>query len=293
MGRRRRLGIKEVCPGSIRAWAQAIVHNNTVQFRDLVYQYYESHGRVLPWRLTWDPYHIFVSEVMLQQTPVERVLVKYEPFIRLFPDFATLAASPLDAVLRAWQGLGYNRRALSLKKAAVIVMDEFSGSLPASTAALATLPGIGPATAASIAAFAFNAPVLFIETNIRTVFIHFFFEGREKVRDREILPLVAETLDRCDPRGWYYALMDYGTMLKKEGQKAHRKGAGYRKQTPFQGSDRQVRGAILRLLVEGGGLSEAALVEILGAPGEKVRANLSDLAREGFVRESEEGYTIA
>ena len=262
-------------------------------FRDLIHQYYDSFGRVLPWRLTWDPYHIFVSEVMLQQTQVERVLAKYDPFVRLFPDFAALSAGPLEFVLRAWQGLGYNRRALSLKKAAFDVVERFHGSLPSSVDALATLPGIGPATAASIAAFAFNAPVPFVETNIRTVFIHFFFPGRERVSDPEILRLVAETLDRNDPRNWYYALMDYGTMLKKGGQKAHRKSATYRKQTPFRGSDRQVRGAILRLLVSGKGYSEAELVEHLGTPEEKVRTNLLELAREGFVRETGEGYTIA
>lgn len=262
-------------------------------FRDIIYQYYESFGRVLPWRLTWDPYHIFVSEVMLQQTQVERVSGKYGPFIGLFPDFATLAACPLDSLLRAWQGLGYNRRALSLKKAASHVVGRFGGALPSSIDDLATLPGIGPATAASIAAFAFNSPVPFIETNIRTVFIHFFFPEREQVSDREILPLVEETLDRSDPRNWYYALMDYGTMLKKEGQKTHRRSVSYRKQTPFQGSDRQVRGAILRLLVSGKALPEAELVGHIGTTVEKVRTNLLELAKEGFVRETAEGYTIA
>jgi A/G-specific adenine glycosylase len=262
-------------------------------FRDLIYQHYESHGRILPWRLTWDPYRIFVSEVMLQQTQVERVLAKYDPFVCLLPDFAALANASLDLLLRAWQGLGYNRRALSLKKAALDIIGRFHGSLPSSVDDLATLPGIGPATAASIAAFAFNAPVSFIETNIRTVFIHFFFQDRERVSDREILPVVAETLDRNDPRSWYYALMDYGTMLKKEGRKAHRKSAAYRRQTPFQGSSRQVRGAILRLLVSGRAFSEAELTEGLGTSEEKVRANLLDLAREGFVRETKEGYTIA
>jgi A/G-specific adenine glycosylase len=262
-------------------------------FRDIIYQYYESYGRVLPWRLTRDPYHVFVSEVMLQQTQVERVLGKYEPFIGLFPDFAALSACSLDSLLRIWQGLGYNRRALSLRKAALDIVERFHGSLPSSIDLLSTLPGIGPATAASIAAFAFNSPVPFIETNIRTVFIHFFFPERERVSDREILHLVEETLDRSDPRNWYYALMDYGTMLKKEGKKTHRKSASYRKQTPFQGSDRQVRGAILRLLVGAKALCEAELVEHLGTSEEKVRANLLELAREGFVRETVEGYTIA
>src|SRR5208283_5368830 len=142
-------------------------------FRKLIYDYYCVHGRVLPWRLTWDPYRILVSEVMLQQTQVGRVKDKYEEFIGAFPGFPALAGASLDSVLRIWQGLGYNRRALWLKNAAIAVMDRFSGALPPSPEAIVTLPGIGTATAASIAAFAFNKPVVFIETNIRTVFIHF------------------------------------------------------------------------------------------------------------------------
>ncbi|MGD0662466.1 MAG: A/G-specific adenine glycosylase [Syntrophorhabdales bacterium] len=262
------------------------------QFRKLIYEHYRLHGRALPWRLTWDPYCVFVSEIMLQQTQVGRVLEKYGEFIGAFPDFPALAGAPLARVLSLWQGLGYNRRALWLKEGAIAVMERFSGSLPQSPGALATLPGIGPATAASIAAFAFNEPTVFIETNIRTVFIHFFFHNADEVRDSQILPLVSRTLDRRDPRTWYYALMDYGTMLKKEGEKGHRRSAGYRTQSRFHGSDRQVRGAILKLLVERIALPEAALIDLVRSPAEKVRKNLGDLQREGFVRESEEGYTI-
>lgn len=262
-------------------------------FREIIYSYYESHGRILPWRLTRDPYHIFVSEIMLQQTQVERVAAKYEAFIDLFPDFYALAAAPLDMVLRAWQGLGYNRRALALKKAASVIVGDYSGALPASIEALAGLPGIGAATAASIAAFAFDVPVAFIETNVRTVFIHFFFQGREAVSDREIMPAVEQTLDREDPRTWYYALMDYGTMLKKEGQKAHRRSTGYRRQSPFRGSLRQVRGAVVRLLSEGPPLTRSALAAATGAPGERIEQALADLEKEGFIRESEGTYTIA
>ena len=265
---------------------------STSRFRRLIYDFYDEHGRLLPWRLTHDPYCVFISEVMLQQTQVGRVQEKYGEFIQDFPDFPALADAPLASVLRVWQGLGYNRRALWLKAAAAAVMDRFSGSLPTSPEALATLPGIGGATAASIAAFAFNRPVVFIETNIRSVFIHFFFHGKNGVRDSEIKELVAETLDRDDPRSWYYALMDYGAMLKKTGEKGHRRSAGYRRQSPFRGSDRQVRGAILRLLVAGRTLSEASLIGLLQSPAEKVRRNLNDLQSEGFVRESEEGYTI-
>ena len=263
-----------------------------VQFRKLIYDHYRLHGRALPWRLTWDPYCVFVSEIMLQQTQVGRVLEKYGEFIGAFPDFPALAGAPLARVLSLWQGLGYNRRALWLKEGAIAVMERFSGSLPQSPGVLATLPGIGPATAASIAAFAFNEPTVFIETNIRTVFIHFFFHNADEVRDSQILPLVARTLDRRDPRTWYYALMDYGTMLKKEGEKGHRRSAGYRTQSRFHGSDRQVRGAILKLLVERRALPESALIDLVRSPVEKVRKNLGDLQREGFVRESEEGYTI-
>jgi A/G-specific adenine glycosylase len=262
-------------------------------FRHAIYDYYIEQGRILPWRLTDDPYRILVSEVMLQQTQVERVSGKYERFLERFPDVVSLADAPLDSVLGAWQGLGYNRRALYLRQAAARVRDQFNGILPASVDALARLPGIGRATASAVVTFAFNAPVVFIETNIRTVFIHFFFQDREKVSDREIMPLVESALDLNDPRNWYYALMDYGTMLKKQGERGHRRSDGYRKQSRFQGSDRQVRGKILRLLVDGNALSEAAVAESVGAPEEKVRKNLLDLYREGFLRESEEGYTIA
>jgi A/G-specific adenine glycosylase len=262
-------------------------------FRRIIYDYYRTNGRALPWRQTFDPYSILVSEVMLQQTQVERVSGKYELFLHLFPDFPALAAAPLDLLLSAWQGLGYNRRALFLRETARRVVADFLGILPSSVEALATLPGIGIATASAVATFAFNEPVTFIETNVRTVFIHFFFRGREKVGDRELLPLAEAALDRQDPRNWYYALMDYGTMLKKQGEKGHRRSSGYRRQSPFRGSDRQVRGKILRLLTDGGPLSVIALTESVDAPEEQVRKNIAGLHREGFLRESEEGYAIA
>jgi A/G-specific adenine glycosylase len=261
-------------------------------FRDLIYDYYRSHGRVLPWRLTQDPYCILVSEIMLQQTQVDRVLGKYGPFIETFPDFPSLAVAPVESVLRNWQGLGYNRRALALKKTAVRVVDEFQGRLPDDPGVLVTLSGIGTATASSIAAFAFNMPVVFIETNIRTVFIHFFFEGQEFVTDSEILPLVEESLDADNPKDWYYALMDYGSMLKKAGDRGHRRSGSYRKQSTFYGSDRQVRGAILRLLLAEKTLSTDALTDRSGQPEEKVLRILSELEKEGFVLVSDGSVAI-
>jgi A/G-specific adenine glycosylase len=264
-----------------------------IEFRRIIYDYYIRQGRVLPWRLTHDPYRIFVSEIMLQQTQVDRVSTRYQHFVDLFPGFGSLAAASLREVLLAWQGLGYNRRALFLRRAAVRIVEEFRGVLPCSVDTLVSLPGVGKATACAIAAFAFDAPVVFVETNIRTVFIHFFFEGRTRVSDREIVPLVGSTLDRDDPRNWYYALMDYGSMLKRQGEKGHRHSTGYKRQSRFAGSDRQIRGGILRLLADGITLSEAELVRRLDESAERVGKNLRDLCAEGFLRASEEGYTIA
>jgi A/G-specific adenine glycosylase len=164
-------------------------------FRQKIYRYYRSHGRALPWRTTRNPYHILVSEIMLQQTQVERVLQKYPQFVTAFPDFKTLAKAPLRKILHVWQGMGYNRRALFLKKIAVAVVEKFNGRLPRTIEELMSLSGIGKNTAASISAFAFNKPVAFIETNIRSVFIHCFFQDQDDVNDREILPLVEKTLD--------------------------------------------------------------------------------------------------
>jgi A/G-specific adenine glycosylase len=262
-------------------------------FQNLIYQYYKEHGRVLPWRLTHNPYYILVSEIMLQQTQVQRVLGKYESFVDTFPDFPSLAAAPFEAVLKVWHGLGYNRRALALKKIAGLVTKAYDGALPSSVDALVTLPGIGRTTASAVAAFAFDIPVAFVETNIRTVFIHFFFPSSPKVSDREIMTLAEAHLDRDDPRKWHYALMDYGTMLKQRGERAHRKSASYHRQTPFAGSERQLRGAVLKLLVNGRSLSRKALAGALKEPQERVLRILLDLEREGFLRIAEDNVTLA
>jgi A/G-specific adenine glycosylase len=263
------------------------------QFRTEIYTYYESHGRDMPWRRTTEPYHIVVSEIMLQQTQVERVTDKYWEFLHTFPHFRALAAAELRDVLAVWKGLGYNRRALALKSLAAAVVDRFGGILPSDRDLLVTLPGVGEATAGAIMAYAFNLPVTFIETNIRRVFIHRFFGGREEVRDRDIMPLVEETLDRNDPRRWYWALMDYGSMLKKTVENPNKKSAHYQKQSPLRGSDREIRGAVLGLLVAEDRLSVEELCRILGA--DRVRADriMRRLAEEGLVKEAEGLYAIA
>lgn len=260
--------------------------------QDIVYAYYRRHARLFPWRETKNPYRILVSEVMLQQTQTERVVGKYEKFIARFPSFSTLADASLQSVFKAWQGLGYNRRAVSLKETAVRVIEEHDGILPKDLNALMKLPGIGRSTAGAILAFAYGIPVAFIETNIRRVFIHFFFSDREDVKDSEILPLVEQTLDRENPRDWYYALMDYGAMLKTKLPNPNRKSAHYTRQAPFEGSNRQIRGMILKLLLSLGPLREGELIGKLNREPSRVRTILHEMQREGFIQISGATVTI-
>lgn len=262
-------------------------------FQTLIYGYYNQYGRDLPWRKTENPYHIFVSEIMLQQTQVERVIQKYGHFISVFPDFPSLARSALKNVLSAWQGLGYNRRALALLRTAHVILTEYGGILPQEVDTLVKLPGIGKATAASIYVFAFNKPAVFIETNIRRVFLHRFFADHDNVNDREILPLVEKTLDRSHPRLWYYALMDYGAMLKKLIQNPNRKSSHYRKQPPFEGSDRQIRGKILRVLLKDAPLSASGIANTIRIARKRLTLTLTCLEQEGFIKVHRGTYTIA
>jgi len=262
-------------------------------FRQKIYRYYQTHGRALPWRTTRNPYHILISEVMLQQTQVDRVIQKYKEFITAFPDFKTLAEAPLRNILQVWQGMGYNRRALYLKKIAGDVAEKFNGRLPGTVEALTGLPGIGRNTACSIVAFAFNKPVVFIETNIRSVFIHLFFSDRADVHDREILPLVGKTLDAENPRQWYSALMDYGVMLKKTHPNPSRKSAHHQKQSKFEGSNRQARGMIIKLLTDSPAITEAELIRRLPASAQNIKNNLLQLHKEGLVKKNGRTLSIA
>lgn len=272
---------------------QGLAHNSIVLFQKLIHDYYKSNGRDLPWRKTSNPYHILVSEIMLQQTQVDRVLKKYHEFIDTFPDFASLAYASLRTILQVWQGMGYNRRALSLKKIAQTVMKRFKGKLPSDTETLATLPGIGRATASAIAVFAYNKPTIFVETNIRTVFLYFFFKNRRCIKDTDILPLVEKTLDVSNPRVWYHALMDFGAMLKKRCPNINRRSAHYTKQGPFAGSDRQIRGMILRILNENRCLSEAKIIKSISKESTRVKRILAQLRTEQFIRKKGKTYTIA
>jgi A/G-specific adenine glycosylase len=261
-------------------------------FRRKVLAYYEEHGRDLPWRQRITPYRVLVSEIMLQQTQVERVIVKYREFLAAFPDFPSLAKAPTIKLLRIWSGMGYNRRALALRKLAQVVMAEHKGRLPSDPAELVKLPGIGPYTAGAVAAFAFNRPVVFLDTNIRRVFIHECFANRGEVRDDELLPLIERAMDAENPRRWYNALMDYGTMLKREEGNANLRSAHYVRQSPFENSNRQVRGAILKVLVEHSPSTAERIIAETGMDAERVRSNLAQMEKEGFLRRTGKRYAV-
>lgn len=265
------------------------------KFQQSLKSYYRRHGRDMPWRETRDPYHILVSEMMLQQTQVERVIGYYEKFLAQFPDVAVLARAPLADVLAAWQGLGYNRRALYLKHAAEEIVARHGSAVPADPTLLAKLPGIGTGTAGAIAAFAFNAPLPFIETNIRRVYLHFFFPRRRAVPDSALMSLIEETMDRKNPREWYYALMDYGTMLgaaEKGKNNPNRRSKHYARQARFKGSDRQIRAGIIRLILAKKRLTIGGLSKKLKQDPQRIQRIVALLIHEGFIKKSGSHFTI-
>jgi A/G-specific adenine glycosylase len=267
-------------------------------FRTAVLDHYRQHRRDLPWRRTHDPYEILVSEMMLQQTQVPRVIPYYSAFLATFPTVRRLADATMAEVLGHWQGLGYNRRALSLHKAAHAIVKHHDGRVPHDLPALLSLPGVGRATAGAVSAFAFGIPVAFIETNIRAAFIDSFFPECPDVPDSAILPLVEATLDRSAPRDWYYALMDYGAHLKRQRPDLVRRSRHHIVQLPFAGSRRQLRAAVLRHLLsvekEGSTLQtiHAAVIRE-GASPVCLTDVLSSLEAEGFVVSDGRKYRLA
>lgn len=220
------------------------------EFQKIILDYYALHERHFPWRDTSDPYRILVSEIMLQQTQTERVVKKYEEWLRAYPTIKEAAESSLSDILSHWSGLGYNRRARFLHEACKQVLYKYGGVFPSSAEELKHLPGVGNYTSCAVSCFAYNNPEVFIETNIRSVYIFFFFPHDENVSDTQIMPLIEETLYKENPRIWYYALMDYGAELKKKIKNPNAKSAHYVKQSKFEGSLRQARGALLRQLVQ-------------------------------------------
>lgn len=221
-------------------------------FQKTVWQWYRLHAAVLPWRNTKNPYHIFVSEVMLQQTQIPRVLIKYSLFLKKFPSIQKLASSSLRNLLAVWSGMGYNRRALYLQQAAKEIVKTHGGKIPKDISTLDALPGIGPYSARAIACFAYGICEPFIETNIRRVIIHEFFPKKKKISDTEILHILHDVQPPNSSlrSEWYWALMDYGREALKHTPNANRKSKHYIKQSKFEGSTRHVRAKLISYLLE-------------------------------------------
>ncbi len=288
---------KGIHPGCLPAPVFSIRQNRLLsaksiaRFQREILAYYKKHGRILPWRNRRNPYRILVSEIMLQQTQVVRVVSKYSEFLKCFPDFQSLATSSIVSVLKVWRGLGYNRRALALRSIAQRVIRDYQGKLPSDYQNLRALPGIGHATASSILAFAYNQPAVFLETNIRRVFLEIFFPKGTRVDDRKLLALVAQTLEKDNPRIWYYALMDYGAMLGKF-KNANVRSAHYVRQGKFQGSNRQLRGILIQALLNGGSFPLNVLYRKIHFPKQKIQKALLGLAKEGFVQKEKGRYLL-
>ena len=261
----------------------------TKAFQRFVLSYFKKSGREFPWRSTTDPYKILVSEVMLQQTQTERVVVKYAEFLKAFPTWKALSEATPAEVVKVWMGLGYYRRAFNLHKAAQSVWRDYAGKPPRTAEGLKNLPGVGPYTAAAVAAFAFGESTPMIETNIRTVYLYTFYPQAQDVSDKEILVKVDETLYRKDPRIWFYALMDLGVELKKHTKGINHRSKHHVKQSKFQGSLRQVRAAVLRAIAEAESIRRTDIPKRLSYDADKIEAAIVALESEGLIERARGG----
>lgn len=255
-----------------------------MEFNEIIWEKARELYRDMPWRDNTSPYYVLVSELMLQQTQVDRVMPKFELFTTIFPTIQDLARASLAEVLIVWSGLGYNRRAKFLHEAAKRVTADFGGVIPDTYDGLVSLPGVGPNTAGAILAYSFNQPVVFIETNVRTVYFYHFFAEKTVVNDKELKELVTQTIDMEHPRQWYWGLMDYGSYLKKQGAGRIDKSSHYKKQAPLKGSLREIRGGILKLLSK----REYALEELRGEMplDDRFDTALQALVTEGLISQT-------
>ncbi|MDR2177078.1 MAG: A/G-specific adenine glycosylase [Treponema sp.] len=262
-------------------------------FQDAVYSHYKENGRVFPWRNDTRPWGVLVSEFMLQQTQTARVVRYWAAWMEKWPSLAHFDKASMEEALRAWHGLGYNRRCYHLKDCVREIITKHGGRIPDKPEELEQLPGIGPYTARAVPCFAYNVPAVFIETNIRAALLHFFFRDKTGVKDKELIPILKTCLDRTNPRGWYYALMDYGAALKKLTGNPNRRSAHYTRQSPFKGSFRQLRGAVLKTLALDGQTAAADLLErgCLGSREDLYRV-LETLKKEHLVAERGGIYRI-
>ncbi len=258
--------------------------------------HYKNNQRTLPWRETDNPYHILISEYMLQQTQADRVVPKYISFLKKFPKVTALASSTRKEVLTLWSGLGYNRRATALHDAAKILVAEHDSVVPENKETLLTLPGVGEYTAGAVLAFAYNRPVIIIETNIRTVLLHHCIQKKKEVADKTISVFVKRLLQnalerKVSPRIFYSAMMDYGAHLKSQGVRTNARSKHYTKQSKFDGSIRQARGALLRLFISTEkGISKKQLQTV---QVERINEGLTGLLTEGVIEKRGKYYYLA
>ena len=264
----------------------------------LILRFYREHGRSFAWRKTRDPYHILVSEIMLQQTQTARVAERYPQFLKLFPTIQALAQAPQSEVIRAWQGLGYYRRARNLHRAAIAVCEKHSGEVPRDLASLKALPGVGVYTAAAVAVFSFNESIPMIETNIRAVYLFTFCKGRKAVSDTEVLSLVEQTLPagsgrnttRSLGRSWFYALMDLGVELKRARVGINRASKHHARQSPFKGSDRQIAAQVLKIILSRNRpTAEHELYEALSAAPTRIATAVNRLVEDALIKRLKSG----
>jgi len=267
----------------------------TLQFQNTILDWYKDNKRDLLWRNTKDPYRILVSEVMLQQTQVSRVREKYGEFLTSFPTLEKLAAAPERKLLNVWRGLGYWKRAVNLKKSANIIVKEHGGKVPREPKELEKLPGIGPYTAKAVACFAFQNKDAFIDTNIRRVYLHFFFPKRKKVSDKEILKAAEKNLLTKDPARWHSALFDYGALVLKD-RAINKRSRHYAKQSKFAGSLRFYRTKVMRYLLDQPN-QKATLAKIqkllreTGSPYPTDRI-LTSLVKDELVKKKRNSYSL-
>lgn len=248
-------------------------------FQKKILSHYRDFGRRLPFRTTTDPYKITVSEIMLQQTQVDRVIPFYQRWIKKFPNWKALAGASNKALLLAWSGLGYNRRALNLGRLAKTITQQYRGKLPTREEQLLPLPGIGPYTANAILIFAFNKPRVTIDTNIRRVLIH-ELKLRPSLSSSELKKVALQVLPNNNSRDWHNALMDYGALVLPRTPHIR----PLTRQSKFVGSIRQIRGSIIRQLTKQRSVSVISVAEGLHRPIAHVLQAARGLQKDGLVR---------
>lgn len=254
-------------------------------FQHDILSWYEKHQRDLPWRQDREPYHILVSEIMLQQTQVNRVIPKYKAWLKEFPTVQRLASAKTSEVLRVWSGLGYNRRALYLQKTAKELVATHKGIWPKTVKELKKLPGVGEYTARAIACFAFDEQIAVVDTNIRKVILTKFLQKansrQQTVTDKKVQKIADQLLPKGKAYEWNQALMDYaGAVLRTAKVPLSRT-----KQSPFRGSSRYYRGQTVKLLLQYHVLRITQLAKMLEKDRQFVEKLVKELEKDGFIQQ--------